>query len=72
MSLGFTFKEIVTQEVVSSNGIGFFDTSLTQLSQVFGSATDVGQFGDANLLNITTVILFAQDQDETANLRKDI
>jgi hypothetical protein len=54
--------------VVSGNGLGLFNTSLTQLGFGLGSSS-LGQSREQQLVNIATGNLILQDQDENLTVR---
>ena len=55
--------------VVSGNGLGLFNTSLTQLGMTLGGQAGIGQSRESQMVNIATGNLLLQDQDENLQVR---
>jgi len=55
--------------VVSGNGLGLFNTSLTQLGMTWGGPAGLGQNGMSQGVNIASGNLVLQDQDESLSVR---
>ena len=55
--------------VVSGNGLGLINSSLTQLGTPFGGQSGIGQSRESQVVNIATGDLLLQDIDETLGVR---
>ena len=55
--------------VVSANGLGLFNSSLTQLGTLFGGQAGIGQSGASQMVNIANGNLLLQSVDDSLDVR---